>query len=82
MVKPARIVLKFYRAKSSGFRTGIAQLRLLKILASPIKRSRSRSCDCKIIAETGASGIASMGKVMGLASANLAEQPKEKQFLH
>jgi uncharacterized protein YqeY len=24
----------------------------------------SRSCDCKIIAETGASGIASMGKVM------------------
>jgi uncharacterized protein YqeY len=35
----------------------------------------------KIIAETGASGIASMGKVMGLASAQLMEQPKGKQFL-
>jgi uncharacterized protein YqeY len=34
----------------------------------------------KIIAETGASGIASMGKVMGLASAQLMEQPKENNF--
>jgi uncharacterized protein YqeY len=33
----------------------------------------------KIIAETGASGIASMGKVMGLQH-NLAEQPKENNF--
>jgi uncharacterized protein YqeY len=35
----------------------------------------------KIIAETGASGIASMGKVMGLASAQLGELLKEKRFL-
>jgi uncharacterized protein YqeY len=35
----------------------------------------------KIIAETGASGIASMGKVR-VSQHNLAEQPKGKQFLH
>jgi uncharacterized protein YqeY len=40
----------------------------LKILASPIKRSRVEAVIAKIIAETGASGIASMGKVIGLAS--------------
>jgi uncharacterized protein YqeY len=35
----------------------------------------------KIIAETGASGIASMGKVMGLAAAQLGGTA-EKPFLH
>jgi uncharacterized protein YqeY len=35
----------------------------LKILASPIKEEEA--VIAKIIAETGASGIASMGKVMG-----------------
>jgi uncharacterized protein YqeY len=34
----------------------------------------------KIIAETGASGIASMGKVGVSFSNNLAEQPKENNF--
>jgi uncharacterized protein YqeY len=51
----------------------------LKNSCQPIKRSR-RSCDCKIIAETGAS-IASMGKVMGLASAQLGGTAEGKQFL-
>jgi uncharacterized protein YqeY len=34
----------------------------LKILACPIKRAEVEAVIAKIIAETGASGIASMGK--------------------
>jgi hypothetical protein len=52
----------------------------LKILTSPIKRSRSRSCDCKIIAETGASGIASMGKY-GVSFSTTCGTAEGKQFL-
>jgi uncharacterized protein YqeY len=47
----------------------------------PAQLSEAEAVIAKIIAETGASGIASMGKVMGLASAQLGG-PKGKQFLH
>jgi uncharacterized protein YqeY len=44
----------------------------------PAQLSEAEAVIAKII-ETGASGIASMGKVMGLASAQLGGT---KQFLH
>jgi uncharacterized protein YqeY len=53
----------------------------LKILASQLSEAEVEAVIAKIIAETGASGIASMGKVMGLASAQLGTA-EGKQFLH
>lgn len=50
----------------------LAQIAVIeKFLPAQLSEAEVESVIAKIIAETGASGIASMGKVMGLASAQL-----------
>lgn len=50
----------------------LAQVAVIeKFLPAQLSEAEIESVVAKIIAETGASGIASMGKVMGLASAQL-----------
>ncbi|MET0759692.1 MAG: GatB/YqeY domain-containing protein [Flavobacterium sp.] len=51
----------------------LAQIAVIeKFLPAQLSEEEVEAIIAKIIAETGASGIASMGKVMGLASAQLA----------
>lgn len=51
----------------------LAQISVIeKFLPAQLSEEEVEAVIAKIIAETGASGIASMGKVMGLASAQLA----------
>lgn len=51
----------------------LAQIAVIeKFLPAQLSEEEVEAIIVKIIAETGASGIASMGKVMGLASAQLA----------
>jgi uncharacterized protein YqeY len=50
----------------------LAQIKVIeKFLPAQLSEAEVEAVIAKIIAETGASGIASMGKVMGLASAEL-----------
>ena len=50
----------------------LAQIAVIeKFLPAQLSEAKVEAVIAKIIAETGASGIASMGKVMGLASAQL-----------
>jgi uncharacterized protein YqeY len=50
----------------------LAQVAVIeKFLPAQLSEEEVEAVEAKIIAETGASGIASMGKVMGLASAQL-----------
>ena len=50
----------------------LAQIAIIeKFLPAQLSEAEVESIISKIIAETGASGIASMGKVMGLASAKI-----------
>ncbi|EKT4501574.1 GatB/YqeY domain-containing protein [Flavobacterium psychrophilum] len=49
-----------------------------KFLPAQLSEQEVEAIIAKIIAETGASGIASMGKVMGLASAQLGGQAEGK----
>lgn len=52
--------------------TELAQIAVIeKFLPAQLSEAEVEAIISKIIAETGASGIASMGKVMGLASAQL-----------
>jgi uncharacterized protein YqeY len=59
--------------KSSRFaEPELAQVAVIeKFLPAQLSEAEVEAVVAKIIAETGASGIASMGKVMGLASAQL-----------
>ena len=57
----------------------LAQIAVIeKFLPAQLSEAEVEAIIAKIIAETGASGIASMGKVMGLASAPLGEKKKKK----
>ncbi|MFY7938163.1 MAG: GatB/YqeY domain-containing protein [Flavobacterium sp.] len=49
-----------------------------KFLPAQLSEAEVEAIVAKIIAETGASGIASMGKVMGLASAQIGGQAEGK----
>lgn len=49
-----------------------------KFLPTQLSEAEVEAIIAKIIAETGASGIASMGKVMGLASAQIGGQAEGK----
>ena len=49
-----------------------------KFLPAQLSEAEVEAIIAKIIAETGASGIASMGKVMGLASAQIGGQAEGK----
>jgi uncharacterized protein len=57
----------------------LAQIAIIeKFLPAQLSEDEIESIISKIIAETGASGIASMGKVMGLASAQIGGQAEGK----
>ena len=57
----------------------MAQIAVIeKFLPAQLSETEVESIIAKIIAETGASGIASMGKVMGLASAQIGGQAEGK----
>lgn len=57
----------------------LAQVAVIeKFLPAQLSESEVETIIAKIIAETGASGIASMGKVMGLASAQIGGQAEGK----
>lgn len=57
----------------------LAQIAVIeKFLPAQLLESEVEAIIAKIIAETGASGIASMGKVMGLASAQIGGQAEGK----
>ena len=57
----------------------LAQIAVIeKFLPAQLSESEIESIIAKIIAETGASGIASMGKVMGLASLQIGGQAEGK----
>ena len=57
----------------------MAQIAVIeKFLPAQLSEKEVEAIIAKIIAETGASGIASMGKVMGLASAQIGGQAEGK----
>ncbi|WP_445453903.1 GatB/YqeY domain-containing protein [Flavobacterium sp. 25HG05S-40] len=57
----------------------LAQIAVIeKFLPAQLSEAEVEAIITKIIAETGASGIASMGKVMGLASAQIGGQAEGK----
>lgn len=57
----------------------LAQIAVIeKFLPAQLSETEVEAIIAKIIAETGASGIASMGKVMGLASAQIGGQAEGK----
>lgn len=57
----------------------LAQIAVIeKFLPAQLSEGEVEAIISKIIAETGASGIASMGKVMGLASAQIGGQAEGK----
>jgi uncharacterized protein YqeY len=57
----------------------LAQIAVIeKFLPAQLSEGEVEAIVAKIIAETGASGIASMGKVMGLASAQIGGQAEGK----
>jgi uncharacterized protein len=57
----------------------LAQIAIIeKFLPAQLSEDEIESVIAKIIAETGASGIASMGKVMGMASAQIGGQAEGK----
>lgn len=57
----------------------LAQIAVIEqFLPAQLSESEVEAIVSKIIAETGASGIASMGKVMGLASAQIGGQAEGK----
>ena len=57
----------------------LAQIAVIeKFLPAQLSEDEVEAVIAKIIAETGASGIASMGKVMGLASAQIGGQAEGK----
>ena len=57
----------------------LAQIAVIeKFLPAKLSEEEVEAIIAKIIAETGASGIASMGKVMGLASAQIGGQAEGK----
>jgi uncharacterized protein YqeY len=57
----------------------LAQIAVIeKFLPAQLSEAEVEAIVSKIIAETGASGIASMGKVMGLASAQIGGQAEGK----
>lgn len=57
----------------------LAQIAVIEqFLPAQLSEEEVESIIAKIIAETGASGIASMGKVMGLASAQIGGQAEGK----
>ena len=57
----------------------LAQITVIeKFLPAQLSEEEVEAVVAKIIAETGASGIASMGKVMGLASAQIGGQAEGK----
>lgn len=57
----------------------LAQVAVIeKFLPAQLSEAEVETIVAKIIAETGASGIASMGKVMGLASAQIGGQAEGK----
>ena len=57
----------------------LAQIAVIeKFLPAQLSEDEVEAIVSKIIAETGASGIASMGKVMGLASAQIGGQAEGK----
>jgi uncharacterized protein len=57
----------------------LAQIAVIeKFLPAQLSEDEVEAIVAKIIAETGASGIASMGKVMGLASAQIGGQAEGK----
>lgn len=57
----------------------LAQIAIIeKFLPAQLSEAEIETVISKIIAETGASGIASMGKVMGLASAKIGGQAEGK----
>jgi hypothetical protein len=57
----------------------LAQIAVIeKFLPAQFSEAEVEAIIAKIIAETGASGIASMGKVMGLASAQIGGQAEGK----
>ncbi len=57
----------------------LAQIAVIeKFLPAQLSEAEVEAIIAKIIAETGASGIASMGKVMGLASAQIGGQSEGK----
>ncbi|WP_395077605.1 GatB/YqeY domain-containing protein [Flavobacterium sp.] len=57
----------------------MAQIEVIeKFLPAQLSETEVEAIIAKIIAETGASGIASMGKVMGLASAQIGGQAEGK----
>ncbi|WP_396144176.1 GatB/YqeY domain-containing protein [Flavobacterium sp.] len=57
----------------------LAQITVIeKFLPAQLSEAEVEAIVSKIIAETGASGIASMGKVMGLASAQIGGQAEGK----
>ncbi len=57
----------------------LAQIAVIeKFLPAQLSEAEVEAIISKIIAETGASGIASMGKVMGLASAQIGGQSEGK----
>jgi uncharacterized protein len=57
----------------------LAQIAVIeKFLPAQLSEAEVEAIVAKIIAETGASGIASMGKVMGIASAQIGGQAEGK----
>ena len=57
----------------------LAQIEVIeKFLPAQLSEAEIEAIIAKIIAETGANGIASMGKVMGLASAQIGGQAEGK----
>lgn len=59
----------------------LAQIAVIeKFLPAQLSETEVEAIVAKIIAETGASGIASMGKVMGLASAKIGGQAEGKMI--
>ena len=57
----------------------LAQITVIEgFLPAQLSEAEVETINAKIIAETGASGIASMGKVMGLASAQIGGQAEGK----
>lgn len=59
----------------------LAQIAVIeKFLPAQLSEAEVEAIVAKIISETGASGIASMGKVMGLASAQIGGQAEGKMI--
>jgi len=57
----------------------LAQIAVIeKFLPAQLSEAEAEAIIAKIIAETGASGIASMGKIMGLASTQIGGQAEGK----